>query len=119
MARVLKKKELLHTRLATNYGGWFYCSECNKNIGYLCYVTYNKFELDYVCQCGSKGHMLLEFIDSIPTHASKETLLSVKNRLCCSHDMDPLVTILSEKLKNYQLKISCKNCGAEYQQKEA
>ena len=27
MARVLKNKELLSTRLATNYGGWMYCVE--------------------------------------------------------------------------------------------
>ena len=29
MARVLKNKELVNTRLATNYGGWMYCDKCN------------------------------------------------------------------------------------------
>ena len=30
MARILKNKELVCTRLATNYGGWMYCDKCNK-----------------------------------------------------------------------------------------
>ena len=42
MARVLKNKELVNTRLATNYGGWMYCDKCNENIGYLCYSTYDR-----------------------------------------------------------------------------
>ena len=29
MARILKSKELVNTRLATNYGGWMYCDKCN------------------------------------------------------------------------------------------
>ena len=40
MARILKNKELVNTKLATNYGGWMYCDTCNENIGYLCYSTY-------------------------------------------------------------------------------
>ena len=28
MPRVLKNKELVNTRLATNYGGWTYCDKC-------------------------------------------------------------------------------------------
>ena len=28
MARILKNKELVNTRLATNYGGWMYCDKC-------------------------------------------------------------------------------------------
>ena len=53
MARVVKNKELLNTRLATNYGGWMYCDKCNENIGYLCYATYDRLELKYKCNCGS------------------------------------------------------------------
>ena len=30
MARVLKNKQLVNTRLATNYGGWMYCDKCLK-----------------------------------------------------------------------------------------
>ena len=55
MARVLKNKELANTRLATSYGGWMYCDKCNENIGYLCYSTYDRLELEYKCNCGSKG----------------------------------------------------------------
>ncbi|MCI8637476.1 MAG: hypothetical protein HFJ36_06640, partial [Clostridia bacterium] len=52
MARVLKNKELVNTRLATNYGGWMYCDKCDENIGYLCYSTYDRLELKYKCNCG-------------------------------------------------------------------
>lgn len=64
MARTLKTKELINTRLATNYGGWMYCNKCNENIGYLCYSTYDKLELKYKCNCGSQGSVLLDFEDS-------------------------------------------------------
>ncbi len=30
MARVVKNKELMNTRLATNYGGWMYCDVCGR-----------------------------------------------------------------------------------------
>ena len=40
-ARVVKSKQLVNTRLAANYGGWMYCDQCNENIGYLCYATYD------------------------------------------------------------------------------
>lgn len=45
MARILKEKELVNTRLATNYGGWMYCDKCGENIGYLCYSTYDNYNL--------------------------------------------------------------------------
>ena len=41
IARVVKNKELVNTRLATNYDGWMYCDKCDENIGYLCYSTYD------------------------------------------------------------------------------
>lgn len=46
MARILKNKELINTRLAANYGGWMYCDKCNENIGYLCYSTYDRLALN-------------------------------------------------------------------------
>lgn len=44
MARVVKGKELINTRLAANYGGWIYCDGCQENIGYLCYSTYDSIK---------------------------------------------------------------------------
>ncbi len=64
MARSLKNKELINTRLAANYGGWMYCDQCNENIGYLCYSTYDHLELHYQCNCGSKGSAKITFDDS-------------------------------------------------------
>lgn len=114
---MLKHKELVNTRLATNYGGWMYCDSCGKNIGYLCYVTYDSLTLEYVCQCGSKGSAFLDFTDSVEGQSSKDDFITIKNRLCCPHDESPLITILSKNLKTYQFDITCKSCGKRYTKK--
>ena len=109
MSRVLKRKELENTRLATNYGGWMYCDKCNENIGYLCYSTYDKLELKYQCKCGSKGSALLDFEDSIIGSKCNEELVLKKNRLCCPKDSEPLITILEGKVVRYEMNITCKS----------
>lgn len=114
MARKIKTKDLVNTRLAANYGGWTYCTECGENIGYLCYATYDKVEFQYECNCGSHGSILIDFEDSVPDSPCDEELITVKNRLCCPKDSSPLITILSKKLKDYQLAITCKECGRKY-----
>ena len=98
MPRVLKNKELVNTRLATNYGGWTYCDKCNENIGYICYSTYDKLVLKYKCNCGSEGSILVDFEDS---KIGKE----------CG---DELITILDKKLESYSLEITCKACNNIY-----
>lgn len=115
MGRVLKNKELENTRLATNYGGWMYCTNCNKNIGYLCYVTYDSIKLTYECNCGSHGSAFLDFEDSQTGSVSDKELVSLKNRFCCPEDESPLITMLSKNVKKYQFEITCKNCGNIYQ----
>lgn len=114
MARVLKNKQLEHTRLATNYGGWMYCDWCNENIGYLCYSTYDHLELKYKCNCGNIGSASLEFEDSKIGKQSNDELIIVKNRLCCPKDSEPLITLLDKKLASYELKITCKSCANIY-----
>ena len=59
MARVLKNKKLVDTKLATNYGGWMYCNKCNENIGYLCYSTYDRNRL---C-CPKDNEPLITILD--------------------------------------------------------
>jgi len=115
MARVLKNKELVNTRLATNYGGWMYCKQCNENIGYLCYSTYDRLELSYQCMCGSCGSVLLDFDDSKTGKECKDELIMIKTRFCCPKDHDPLLTILEKKVATYEFKITCKSCGNIYQ----
>lgn len=115
MARVLKSKELVNTRLATNYGGWMYCNKCNENIGYLCYSTYDKLELKYECNCGSQGSALLELEDSKIGQKCNEELIIIKNRFCCPKDNEPLITILDKKVANYKMKITCKSCESIYE----
>ena len=114
MARVLKNKELVNTRLATNYGGWMYCDKCNENIGYLCYSTYDKIELEYKCNCGSTGKIYIDFIDSKVGQNSNEEMIIIKNRFCCPTDKEPLITLLDKKLNNYEMKITCKSCEHIY-----
>lgn len=118
MARMVKTKELVNTRLATNYGGWMYCTNCNKNIGYLCYVTYDAITFDYECNCGSHGKIQIDFEDTKEGHSCNKELVTIKNRLCCATDESPLVTILSKNIKHYNLSITCKNCGQIYQKHE-
>ncbi len=117
MARVLKNKELVNTRLATNYGGWMYCSECNENIGYLCYSTYDMLKLKYECKCGSKGTALLDFEDSKVGENCNEKLIIIKNRFCCPKDNEPLITILDKKVTSYEMEITCKSCNKKYNKK--
>ncbi len=118
MARVLKNKELVNTRLATNYGGWMYCDKCNENIGYLCYSTYDSLELKYKCNCGSQGSALLDFEDSKIGKNSKDELVILKNRLCCPKDKEPLITILDKKVESYEMEITCKSCESIYKKSE-
>ena len=114
MARIVKNKELVNTRLATNYGGWMYCDKCNENIGYLCYATYDRLELKYKCNCGSIGSAMLDFKDSKVGWNCSDELVIIKNRFCCQKDNEPLITILDKKVESYEMKITCKSCESIY-----
>lgn len=114
MARTIKNKELERTKLAANYGGWMYCTECNENIGYLCYATYDKLNLHYECNCGNHGSAFIDFEDSKDGHSCNDELITIKNRFCCCEDESPLITILDKKVKSYALEITCKSCGKIY-----
>ena len=114
----LKHKELVNTRLATNYGGWMYCTNCNKNIGYLCYVTYDCLKLQYECNCGSKGEAFLDFVDSKTGTNGDQELITIKNRYCCPSDTSPLITISDKNVKQYNLEITCKACGTIFHKDE-
>ncbi|PKM74284.1 MAG: hypothetical protein CVU92_06110 [Firmicutes bacterium HGW-Firmicutes-17] len=116
MARIPAYKELINTRLANTYGGWIYCEGCNKTIGYLCYVTYDLFRFDYRCKCGNCGSVHLVFErQSTEQTSSEQSLITIKNRLCCPEDKSPLATILVKNLDSYKYEISCKACNTKYQ----
>ena len=118
MARVVKNKELMNTRLATNYGGWMYCDVCGENIGYLCYATYDEVDFRFKCQCGAEGSVRINFEDSGAGKCCADELVIVKNRLCCADDQSPLMTILDKKLQNYELNITCKACHKIYRKEK-
>lgn len=117
MARILKNKELTNLRLATNYGGWMYCTSCNQNIGYLCYVTYDSLKFTFTCNCGSRGSAFIDFEDTQKNIVANESLIEIKNRLSCPFDESPLITVLSKKLQMYELEISCKDCHKLYKER--
>ena len=48
------------------------------------------------------------------TFESEDELVTIKNRLCCPKDSEPLITILDKKLFSYDLEITCKACGSTY-----
>lgn len=111
MSRTLEVKELVRTRLASGYGGWFYCDSCGENIGYLCYVTYDRFRFSYECKCGGQGSMHLAFKADGAENSCDDKLVTIKNRLCCPHDNSPLFTVLYKKLVNYDYEVVCTKCG--------
>lgn len=117
MGRQVKNKDLVNTRLATNYGGWMYCTNCNKNIGYLCYATYDRVNLSYTCNCGSTGSAFIDFEDSQTGVKSNEDLIVKKNRFCCPEDESPLITMLSKNVKEFEFEITCKACEKIYKKK--
>ena len=78
MARKIKNKELLNTRLATN------------------------------------GKIFIDFEDSKIGKESNDELVTIKNRLCCPKENDPLITILDKKVESYEMKITCKSCQNIY-----
>jgi uncharacterized protein YbaR (Trm112 family) len=118
MPRTPKIKELINTRLASGYGGWIYCESCGKNIGYLCYITYDSFSLSYKCKCGGCGSMYIAFEDDSNSLVSDNKLITIKNRLCCPTDQSPLFTILDKNLVNYNYEVVCKACNATFKEEK-
>lgn len=114
MARIVKIKKLENARLLKEYASWIYCTSCEKTIAYLCYVTYDKFDFQFTCNCGCHGSVYIDFDELENTQASSKSLESIKNRMCCPNDKSALVTFVEKNLKSYYCKISCLKCGQEF-----
>lgn len=114
MARTPNQKELCRTRLANTYGGWIYCEGCNKTIGYLCYVTYDRFRLRYTCVCGNTGSIAIAFDTQQPVKASEDALIVQKNRLCCPVETAPLFSLRTANLRSYKYAVLCSACHTLY-----
>lgn len=118
MSRKPTTKELEDTRLANSYGGWIYCGQCGKTVGYLCYVTYDSFRFEYQCKCGGYGRMHLAFREADAAPESDRRLNCIKNRLCCPADESPLFSVLEKNLEHYQYEAVCSKCGAKYREEK-
>ena len=113
MARKPIDKELTNSRLLKEYASWIYCTSCEKTVAYLCYVTYDLFELEYTCNCGSCGSVFIRFEHGEP-EKSELPLSVVKNRLCCPKDSSPMLTIVEKNVKDFGFRIVCNTCNTEY-----
>lgn len=118
MARKPKMIKLINTRLGSSYGSWIYCDNCNENIGYLCYVTYDEFIFSYQCKCGNCGNIHISFEHPTKVKKSEQELIVKKNRLCCPQDEAPLFTLLEKKLNHYQYEVLCTECNTIYTQEK-
>ena len=113
MARTPKQKDLKNSRLLKEYASWIYCTGCNQTVAYLCYVTYDLFDFEYTCTCGSCGSVHIEFEHDAPTR-SDLALQTIKNRLCCPKDDAPLFTVVEKNVERCKYRIVCNGCGSEY-----
>ena len=114
MARKTKQKELTNARLLKEYASWIYCNACNKTVAYLCYVTYDLFDFEFTCTCGSRGRVFIEFEHDAPSK-SKQPLRLAKNRLCCPKDHSPLLTVVEKNIAEAQFRIVCNTCNTEFE----
>ena len=113
MARKPKEKRLKNSRLLKEYASWIYCDTCNKTVAYLCYVTYDLFDFEYTCNCGSHGNVFIEFEHDAPNKNMQPLYLS-KNRLCCPEDDSPILTIVDKNIQEARYRIVCNTCNTEY-----
>lgn len=109
MARKPTTKVLTNARLLKDYASWVYCTKCEKTVAYLCYVTYDNITLDFECNCGSKGSVKITF-DDTGTLKNIDSLVKIKNRLCCPNDESPLLTIVEKNIKSCSGSIACVKC---------
>jgi len=114
MARIPKLKNLKNSRLLKDYASWIYCANCNSTVAYLCYVTYDAFDFEYICNCGSNGKVHIEFEHPTPAKSTEE-LKIIKNRLCCPNDDSPLLTVVEKNIKSYKFNIICNTCSQEFE----
>ncbi len=112
--RIVKTKKLENARLLKEYASWIYCTSCEKTVAYLCYITYDKFEFQFACNCGCHGSVSIDFGDLESPQASSKNLGSIKNRMCCPNDKSALITFAGKNLQSYDCKISCLKCGQEF-----
>jgi hypothetical protein len=116
MSRIPIHKHLINSRLLSGYGGWMYCTSCNKTIAYLCYITYDSFKFQFTCKCGETGSVDILFENTQETKLSEKPLVVIKNRLCCPNDNSPLVTFVEKNLDKFSYEIICKPCQQLYRQ---
>lgn len=107
-------KSLVNAHLLKDYASWIYCDCCNKTVGYLCYVTYGFFKIDFVCKCGSKGSVELRIDSDIGIETNDISLYQRKGRYCCPMDDLPLFSIVDKNLEGYSIEVMCKKCKNNY-----
>lgn len=108
------KKELINARLLKNSGSWIYCNSCGSTLGYLCYSTYDYFNMEFVCNCGEHGSVEIGERNSMNGVDNPTELIVKKGRLCCPNDQSPLFSIVEKNLKNCNYEVICKECAGRF-----
>lgn len=116
MARKPVLKDIENARLLKDYASWIYCTNCNKTVAYLCYVTYDNFDFNFHCNCGSKGKVKISF-GKTDTQDDSKPLLKTQNRLCCPNDNSALLSIVDKNIKSYNFSIDCVSCSKKFKMK--
>lgn len=98
------------------HASWLYCDNCNKTVGYLCYVTYSYFKFSFVCLCGCSGSVENTYKDNAWRSAPLGELMRnpVNKRYCCANDQSALFSPVPKNLSSYCAEIVCKECNTKY-----
>ena len=98
------------------HASWLYCDNCNKTVGYLCYVTYRYFRFSFLCRCGCQGMVENSYSDvdlqSLPL--GKLTRNPVNKRYCYPRDNSALFSPVPKNLRSYHAQVVCKACNTRY-----
>ena len=107
-----------NSRMLKRNGSWIYCEKCNKTVAYLCYSTYQHFNLKFSCNCGARGSIEIEHPSAKKSELSSAGLKRNKNRLCCPNDDAPLFSIVEKHIKGCSYSVTCNKCFNSYMVKQ-
>lgn len=98
------------------HASWLYCDNCNKTVGYLCYITYRYFRFTFACQCGCEGSVENKYkeIDLDGLQVGTLSRNPTNKRYCCEKDKSALFSPVPKNLQSYHAEIVCKACNTRY-----
>lgn len=110
-----------NARFLKGHASWLYCSNCNKTVAYLCYVTYRYFHFSFTCNCGNKGEVTNSFgeVDLRKLPTGTLVLKPQNKRFCCEKDGNSLFSVVQKNLKDYKATVVCRECDLKFEREES